>query len=163
MFNKNNSNKHRSTPRYRRGDPGYLNSTELGPLKPEQKDQWSQHVSFLICACYSTRKRYLLISRVWAGAMTACWWAWLNHEIWPGFEGGQEWPLGSCSKFFRFRFTPKAAESSAQDRNETRVHLGGWLLLPMASCVNSQRSTPQSLPMLPFSGGERCLPDWSSR
>ncbi|XP_063466551.1 electroneutral sodium bicarbonate exchanger 1 isoform X4 [Symphalangus syndactylus] len=38
-----NSNNHRGTPRYLRGHPGYLNSTELGPLKPEQKDQWSQH------------------------------------------------------------------------------------------------------------------------
>lgn len=110
---------------------------------------------FLVCACYSTRKCYLLISWVWAGAMTACWWAWLNHEIWPGFEGGQEWPLGSCSKFFHFRFTSKAAESSAQDRNETTVHLGAWLLLPMASYVNSQRSTPQSLAMLPFSAGRK--------
>lgn len=40
----------------------------LGTLKPEDKCQWRQHVTFLVCACDSTQKLYLLV--FWPGAGT---------------------------------------------------------------------------------------------
>ena len=55
-------------------------------------------------------------------------------------------------KVLLFWLIPQGAESSPRDRNETRVHPGGQLLLPMASCVSSQRSIPQSLVTLAASG-----------
>lgn len=56
-------------------------------------------------------------------------WVWLIHEVWSGFEGRQEWPLGSCPKFFHFGFLSKQMKV-AQGMEMRQGYIWWWLLFP---------------------------------
>lgn len=107
-----------------------------GTLKPEDKGQWRQHVTFLVCACDSPLKALLTCFWIWDRHHTDHSWVWLIHEVWSGFEGRQEWPLGSCSKFFHFGLLPKQMKA-AQGKEMRQGYIWWWLLFLLASRVNS--------------------------